>query len=89
MTVEKEFPEDRQRPTARPKQKCNMAKIEQQLEEQQAREEDLKAEEEKLKPTLNNLIVWMIDHAFWPEVEKNRKNLEDAGVSQIKPPKGV
>ena len=71
MNVEEEFPKDRQRPTARPKQKCNMAKIKQRLEERRAREEDMKAEEEKLEPTLNNLTAWMIDHTFWPEVEKN------------------
>ena len=40
----------------------------------------MKAEEEKLRPTFNNLIIRMIDHTFWPEVEKNRKNLEDAGL---------
>ena len=40
----------------------------------------MKAEEEKLRPTYNNLIIRMIDHTFWPEVEKNRKNLEDAGL---------
>ena len=40
----------------------------------------MKAEEEKLKPTFNNLIIQMIDHTFWLEVEKNRKNLEDAGL---------
>ena len=57
-----------------------MAKIKQRLEEQRAREEDMKAEEEKLKPTFNNLIIQMIDHTFWPEVEKNWKNLEDVGL---------
>ena len=57
-----------------------MAKIKQWLEERRAREEDMKAEEEKLKPTFNNLIIRMIDHTFWPEVEKNLKNLEDAGL---------
>ena len=40
----------------------------------------MKAEEEKLKPTLNNLIARMIDHTFWLEVEKNWKNLEDVGL---------
>ena len=58
-----------------------MAKIKQWLEERRTREEDMKAEEEKLKPTFNNLIVQMIDHTkFWPEVEKNQKNLEDASL---------
>ena len=80
MTVEEEFLEDRQQLIARPKQKCNMAKIKQRLEERRAREEDMKAEEEKLKPTFNNLIIRMINHTFWPEVEKNRKNLEDASL---------
>ena len=40
----------------------------------------MKAEEEKLKSILNSLIARMIDHTFWPKVEKNRKNLEDVGL---------
>ena len=83
MAVDEEFLEDKQQPIARPKQKCNMAKIKQRLEERRAREEDMKAEEEKLKPTFNNLIIRMIDYTFWPEVEKNRKNLEDAGLQDF------
>ena len=71
MTAEEEFSEDRHRPIAKPKQKCNMAKIKQRLEKRRAKEEDMKVEEEKLKPTLNNLTAQMIDHTFWPEVEKN------------------
>ena len=80
MAIGEEFPEDKQRPVARPKQKCNMAKIKQQLEERRAREEDMKTEEEKLRPTFHNLIIRMIDHTFWPEVEKNRKNLDNASL---------
>ena len=80
MAIGKEFPEDKPRPVAQPKQKCNMAKIKQRLEERRAREEDMKTEEEKLRPTFHNIIIKMIDHTFWPEVEKNRKNLEDAGL---------
>ena len=57
-----------------------MAKIKQRLEKQRAREEDMKVEEDKLKPTLNNLTARMITHDFWLEVERNRKNLEDAGL---------
>ena len=79
MAIGEEFPEDKPRLVARPKQKCNMAKIKQRLEERRARVEDMKTEEEKLRPTFHNVIIRMIDHTFWLEVEKNRKNLEDAG----------
>ena len=40
----------------------------------------MKIEEEKLRPTFHNLIIRMIDHTFWPEIEKNRKNLKEAGL---------
>ena len=40
----------------------------------------MKVEEEKLKPTFNNLNARMIDHTLWPEVGKNWKNLEDVGL---------
>ena len=69
MTVEEEFPEDRQQPTTRPKLKCNIKKIKQRIEERRAKKEDMKAEEEKLKPTFNNLTACMITYTFWPEVE--------------------
>ena len=80
MAISKEVPKDKSRPVARPKQKCNMAKIKRQLEERRAREEDMKTKEEKLRPTFHNVIIRMIDHTFWPEIEKNWTNLEDAGL---------
>ena len=40
----------------------------------------MKTEEEKLRPTFHNVIIRMIDHTFWPEIEKNRKNLVKAGL---------
>ena len=40
----------------------------------------MKTEEEKLRPTFHNLSVKMIEYNFWPEVEKNRKNLEEASI---------
>ena len=64
MTVEEELPEDRHQPTAKPKQKCNMVKIKQRIEERRARKEDMKAEEEKLKAILNNMIACIIIHTF-------------------------
>ena len=48
-----------------------MTKIKQRLEERRAREEDMKTKEEKLRPTFHNVIIRMIDHTFWPEIEKN------------------
>ena len=80
MAIGEEVREDKSQPTARPKQKCNMAKIKQRLEERRAREESMKTKEEKLRPTFHNVIIKMIDHTFWPEIEKNRTNLEDAGL---------
>ena len=40
----------------------------------------MKTEEEKLRPTFHNLMIRMIDHTFWPEIEKNRKKLKEAGL---------
>ena len=80
MAIGEEVPEDKSRLVARPKQKCNLAKIKQRLEERRAREESMKTEEEKLRPTFHNLIIKMIDHTFWPEIEKNRTNLVEAGL---------
>ena len=80
MAIGEEAPEDKLRPVARPKQKCNLAKIKQRLEERRAREESMKIEEEKLRPTFHNVIIRMIDHTFWLEIEKNRKNLVEAGL---------
>ena len=80
MAIGKEVSEDKTRPVSQPKQKCNLAKIKQRLEEQRAKEENMKTEEKKLRPTFHNLIIRMIDHTFWPEVEKNRKNLKEAGL---------
>ena len=80
MAIGEEVPEDKSRPVARPKQKCNMAKIKQRLEERRAREEEMKTKEEKLRPTFHNVIIRMINHTFWLEIEKNRKNLEEAGL---------
>ena len=64
MAIGEEIPEDKLRPVARPKQKCNLAKIKQRLEERQAREESMKSEEEKLRPTFHNVSIRMIDHTF-------------------------
>ena len=80
MAIGEEVPEDKSRPVARSKQKCNMAKIKQRLEERQAKEESMKTEEEKLRPNFHNVLIKMIDHTSWPEIEKNRTNLEDAGL---------
>ena len=80
MAIGEEVSEDKSRPVSRPKQKCNLAKIKQRLEERRAKEESMKTEEEKLRPTFHNLIIRMIDHTFWPEIEKNRINLKEAGL---------
>ena len=57
-----------------------MAKIKQRLEERRAKEENMKTQEEKLKPTFHNLSVKMIEYNFWPKVMKNRKNLGEASI---------
>ena len=80
MAIGEEVPEDKSRPVARSKQKCNLVKIKQRLEERRAREESMKTEEEKLRPNFHNVIIRMIDHTFWPEIEKNWKNLVEAGL---------
>ena len=80
MAIGEDISEDKTRPVSRPKQKCNLAKIKQRLEERRTKEENMKTEEEKLRPTFHNLSVKMIEYNFWPEVEKNRKNLEEAGI---------
>ena len=80
MAIGEEISEEKTRPVSRPKQKCNLAKIKQRLEEQRAIEENMKTEEEKLRPTFHNLSVKMIEYNFWPEVMKNQKNLEEAGI---------
>ena len=80
MTIGEDISEDKTRPVSRPKQKCNLVKIKQRLEERRTKEENMKTEEEKLRPTFHNLSVKMIEYNFWPEVEKNRKNLEEAGI---------
>ena len=64
MTIGEEVPKDKSRLVAQPKQKRNMAKIKQRLEERRAREESMKIEEEKLRPTFHNVIIRMIDHTF-------------------------
>ena len=40
----------------------------------------MKPKEEKLRPTFHNISIRMIDHTFWPELEKNWRNLVDAGL---------
>ena len=80
MAIGEKVPEDKSRPIARPKQKCNLIKIKQRLEERQARKESMKTKEEKLRPTFHNVIIKMIDHTFWPVREKNRKNLVEASL---------
>ena len=80
MAVGEEIFEDKTRPISRPKQKCDMAKVKQRLEERQAKEENMKVQEEKLRPTFHNLSVKMIEYNFWPEVTKNQKNLAEAGI---------
>ena len=80
MAIGEEILEDQSQPVAQSKQKCNLAKIKQRLEERRAKEESMKTEEEKLRPTFHNLIIRMIDHTFWPEIEKNRKNLKEASL---------
>ena len=57
-----------------------MAKIKQRLEERRAKEENMKVQEEKLRPTIHNLSVKMIEYNFWPEVTKNQENLIEAGI---------
>ena len=80
MAIGEEVSEDKTRPVSRPKQKCNLAKIKQRIEERRAKEESMKIEEEKLRPTFHNLIIRIIDHTFWPKIEKNWKNLKEAGL---------
>ena len=80
MAIGEEVSKDKPQSISRPKQKCNLAKIKQRLEERRAKEESMKTKEEKLRPTFHNLIIRMIDHTFWPEMEKNRKNLKEAGL---------
>ena len=65
MAIGEEVSEDKTRPLSRSKQKCNMAKIKQRLEERRAKEENMKTQEEKLRPTLHNLSVKMIEYNFW------------------------
>ena len=80
MAIGEDISEDKTRPVSQSKQKYNLAKIKQRLEERRIKEENMKTEEEKLRPTFHNLSVKMIEYNFWPEVEKNRKNLEEAGI---------
>ena len=80
MAVGEEVFEDKTRPLSRPKQKCNMAKIKQRIEERRAKEENMKAQEDKMRPTFHNLSVKMIEYNFWLEVTKNQKNLTEAGI---------
>ena len=64
MAIGEDISEDKTRPVSRPKQKCNLAKIKQRLEEQRTKEENMKIEEEKLRPTFHNLSVKMIEYNF-------------------------
>ena len=80
MAIGEEVSENKTKLVSRPKQKCNLAKIKQRLEERRTKEENMKIEEEKLRPTFRNLSVKMIEYNFWPEVEKNRKHLEEVGI---------
>ena len=43
-------------------------------------EDDMKATEDRLKPTLNLYHARAIIHTFWLEVEKNQQNLEKASL---------
>ena len=64
MAIGEEVSEDKTRPLSRSKQKYNMAKIKQRLEERRAKEENMKTQEEKLRPTFHNLSVKMIEYNF-------------------------